>query len=443
VAVEANPTCNSSGTELEGDAYNSDLLSYRGKRESFYLHFASLWPGTLLDPYDLLEVYSLPATEIATISQAAAAIGRIYERTATLLRTVPDEALLQMGLSPETVSISRLQIPGMPDSVIGRLDLVKTADGYKMLEFNADNPGLLVETFPINAKVCEASGKTNPNQQGEAALNGALQGAISAGLTYVGKTNGEQANIVFTCRSTYQRDQDITRYLMGLLALPTGIQKQYVPIELLRADEKGLYDPTGNRIDILYRFHPLQLFCGEMFRDYEDENAGAYEGALLFDLVSKRRLAIINPPSAFLLGSKAVQSLVWGLFQLGLYFTSEERFLIEQYFLPTYMDPVFCDEPYVVKPVLGSEGDTVTIIDPKKGQVFRSNTSTYLEQPMVYQKYLELPRVQLMTEDGMQSLRLLTSCFLIDGQPVGISLRAGAVITDFSWWSVPVCVVPS
>lgn len=443
MAQEANTTCNSSETEFEDDAYNPDLLSYRGRRESIYLHFASLWPGTLLDPYDLLEVYSLPATEIAAITQAAAAIGRIYQRTATLLRTVPDEALLQMGLSPETVKISRLQIPGMPDSVIGRLDLVKTADGYKMLEFNSDNPGLLVETFPINAKVCQASGKTNPNQQGEAALIGALHGAISAGLTYVGKTNGEQANIVFTCRLNYQRDQDITRYLMGLLALPTGIQKQFVPIELLRADEQGLYDPNDNQIDVLYRFHPLQLFCGEMFRDYEDENAGVYDGALLFDLVARRRLAIINPPSAFLIGNKAVQSIIWGLFEMGLYFTAEERFLIEQYFLPTYMDPVFCDEPYVVKPVFGSEGDTITIIDPKKGQVFRSNTSTYLEQPMVYQKYVELPRVEMMTEDGPRSLRLLTSCFLINGQPVGVSVRAGEGTTDFSWWSVPVCVDPS
>ncbi|HXM33783.1 MAG TPA: glutathionylspermidine synthase family protein, partial [Pyrinomonadaceae bacterium] len=130
------------------------------------------------------------------------------------------------------------------------------------------------------------------------------------------------------------------------------------------------------------------------------------------------------------------------LFELGVYFNPEERFLIEQYFLPTYMHPVFSDEPYVIKPVYGSEGDTLTIIDPRRGEVYRSNTSTYLEQPMVYQKYVELPRVQLMTEDGMRSLRLLTSCFLINGQPVGISVRAGEAITDFSWWSVPICVVP-
>jgi glutathionylspermidine synthase len=438
--VEVNLTNESLKVNFEYDASASDLLSYKIRRERFYLDCLSLWPGTLLDCNDLLDAYALPSREIAAITQAAAAIDRIYQRTAKLLRTVPDDVLLQMGLSPETVNISRLQIPGMPNTVIGRLDFVKTADGYRMLEFNADNPGLLIETFPINAKVCKESGKIDPNQQGEAALIEALQEAISAGLAYVGKTRGKRANMVFTCRSTYLRDLDITQYLMGLIDLPGGIQKQYVPIEFLRADEQGLYDPNGNQIDVLYRFHPLQFFCGSMFRNHGDDTAGMYDGALLYDLVLKHKLAIINPPSALMIENKAVQAVIWGLSETESYFTPQERCLIQQHFLPTYMDPVFCDEPYVVKPVYGSEGDTVTIIDPKKGDLFRTNTSTYLDQPMVYQKYEELPRVELMTEHGMQSLSLLTSCFLINGEPVGITVRAGEAVTDYSWRSVPVCV---
>ena len=436
--MELDLTNRSLEANFEYDASTSDLLSYKIRRERFYLDCLSLWPGTLLDCNDLLDVYTLPSTEIAAITQAAAAIDRIYQRTANLLRTVPDEVLLQMGLRPETVNISRLQIPGMPDTVIGRLDLVKTTDGYRMLEFNADNPGLLVETFPMNAKVCNESGKINPNQQGEAAIIGALQDAIAAGLSYVGKTRGERANIVFTCRSTYLRDLDITQYLMGLLALPECIQKQYVPLELLRADEQSLYDPNGNRIDLVYRFHPLQFFSGGMFGDHEGD--GTYDGTLLYDLVLRHKLAIINPPSAFMIENKAVQAIIWGLSESDSYFTAAERRLIQRHFLPTYMDPVFSGEPYVVKPVYGSEGDTITIVDPRKGDVFRTNTSTYLDQPMVYQKYMELPKVELMTEHGMQSLSLLISCFLINGRPVGITARAGEAVTDFSWRSVPVCV---
>ena len=153
--MEVNLTNKSLEANFEYDASASDLLSYKIRRERSYLDCPSLWPGTLLDCNDLLDVYALPSREIAAITQAAAAIDRIYQRTAKLLRTVPDDVLLQMGLSPETLNISRLQIPGMPDTVIGRLDFVRTADGYRMLEFNADNPGLLIETFPINAKACK------------------------------------------------------------------------------------------------------------------------------------------------------------------------------------------------------------------------------------------------------------------------------------------------
>jgi glutathionylspermidine synthase len=421
---------------------SNDLVGYRERGEHLYLRFAGQWPGTLLGPYDLLDVHPLPSAEITAITHAAEAIARILKRTATLLRTVSDEALLQMGLPQETLDFSRTQIAGMPDTVIGRLDLVRTADGYKMLEFNADTPGLLIETFAINAKVCDELGKVNPNRHGEAALTAALKKAIRAGLAYVGKSDSEQANLVFTACATYLRDQDITRYLMGLLDLPPSVRKQYVPIESLRADEKGLYDLDGNQIDVLYRFYPTQFFCGKMFQDNKGGNTDMHDGSLLFDLVLRRRLAIINPPSAFLLGSKAVQSIIWGLYQVGMYFDAEEQVLIERYFLPTYMDPLFSNEPYVVKPVYGSDGDTVTVVN-SKGQVFKTNTSTYLEQPMVYQKYVELPRVEMMTEDGPRSLRLLTSCFLINGQPVGVSVRAGEGTTDFSWWSVPVCVDPS
>ena len=406
------------------------------------MRFAHVWPATLLDAYDLLEVYPLSHVEIKAITQATQAIANIYARTAALLRTVPDEALLQMGLPRETLNLARMQIAGMPDTVIGRLDLAKTPDGYKMLEFNSDTPGMLIEAFPINAKVCEESGRINPNRDGESTLIAGLKSAIRAGLAYVGKTPGEQANVVFASCSTYKRDSEITRYLMSLLDFPENVQERYVNIESLSSDKYGLYDPDGNKIDVLFRFYPIQFLARKMFPDHRDQSV-KHDGQILFDLISRHRLAFINPPSAFLLECKATQVVIWGLHETGEYFNAEERSLIERYFLPTYMDPGFGDERHVVKPVYGSEGDTVTIVDPKLGEVSGNNSSTYLEQPMVYQKYVDLPLVEMMTEDGTQSLRLLTSCFLINGRALGICLRAGSVITDYSWWYVPVCAADS
>jgi len=354
----------------------------------------------------------------------AAAISRVHQRTATLLQTVPDDTLLQMGLPPATLDLSRLQIKGMCDCVIGRLDLVKVNHDYKLLEFNADTPGMVIETFPINAAVCDVAEQVDPNAEGKFAIAAALENAIRAGLSYVGKSSDQPANVVFAAHSTYERDKDVTNYLMNLIDLPAHVQKQYVSLEELRADEDGLYDPAGNVIDVLYRFQPLQFFCATSF---------------VSDLVLQTKLAIINPPGAFVLSNKAVQAIVWNLFELGKYFTDEEQSLIERHFLPTYMDPVFSDR-YVVKPVYGDDGDSITIMDGEQRVLSRSSTSTYMDQPMVYQEYVELPRVELMTENGMQSLRMLTSCFLIDEKPIGICLRAGESITDFNWWYLPVCV---
>jgi glutathionylspermidine synthase len=424
---------------VEHNTSSRDLTSYRSRREYFFEQFGIRWPGTLLEPFDLLELYPLSTTEISAIYRAGLAISRIYKRIATVLRTVSDDTLLQMGLPARTLALARLQISGMCDCVIGRLDLALTADGYKLLEFNADTPGMVVESFPVNAAVCELAGRVDPNSEGEAALRHAIECSISAGLAHVLKKPGQFGNVVFTSYATCERDQDITNYLMGLPRLPPSVQKQFVPLQELRADEDGFYDSEGSRIDVLFRFFPLQFFSARTFKPRRNAPEAMLNGTLLFDLISQRKLAIVNPPAAFLLGNKAIQSVVWGLYERREYFNHSERDVIEQYFLPTYMDAML-NGTYVVKPVYGDEGDSITIRDGNKRVLLRSNNSTYTNQPMVYQKYLELPQVRLMTEDGIESLQILTSCFLIDGKPIGICLRAGRGITDFSWWYLPVCI---
>ena len=123
-----------------------------------------------------------------------------------------------------------------------------------------------------------------------------------------------------------------------------------------------------------------------------------------------------------------------------MFFDTRQRSLIEKYMLPTYMDPVFREKQYVVKPVYGGQGDTVTIVAPQKNEILKSFGSTYADQIMVYQEYVEIPQMEAMTEDGPRLLSILTSCFLIGGKGMGIVLRAGRGITDESWWFVPVCM---
>jgi glutathionylspermidine synthase len=59
---------------------------------------------------------------------------------------------------------------------------------------------------------------------------------------------------------------------------------------------------------------------------------------------------------------------------------------------------------------------------------------------MVYQKYVELPQIRRMTEGGPRDLHLVASCFVVNGEPGGICVRAGGIITDESAWYLPLCV---
>jgi glutathionylspermidine synthase len=416
---------------------DAPISDYRLARQEFFVRHGARWPGTLADAFDILAPERLTRAETCEILLAAAGLARIYELAARLLHRLPDRALLEMGVPTHLLPTARCTIPGMPDCVIGRFDLARTERGYKLLEFNADVPGLLVEAFPINAQICLDLGKDDPNEYLEQVLIQALAGAVQAGLEYVGKPGGDQANVVVTCEGHCRRDRDLANYLCGLIkAFPV----QYAPIRSLGIDAQGIYDPSGKRIDVLYRVFPLRFIRNELFRQ-QGTPLNPEMGGMVLQLVEQRRLAIINPPFSFLLESKALQAVIWNLFELGLYFAEKERRLIEQYMLPTYLDPLPGTAAQVMKPVYGAEGDTVKVITADDRVICQAPCTSYSDQIMVYQKHVELPALDMMTEYGQRTLQVVTSCFLISGKPAGICMRAGGPITDDSAWVLPVCIL--
>jgi glutathionylspermidine synthase len=228
-------------------------------------------------------------------------------------------------------------------------------------------------------------------------------------------------------------------YVCGLMG---SFSARYAPIESLAIDADGLYDPCGNRIDVLYRIFPLQLFRNELFQKRGTSIPPEMGGAVL-RLVERRQLALINPPFAFLLEGKALQALIWNLSGSDIFFSEEERRLIAQYMLPIYLDPPTDDSAYVIKPTYGAEGDSVTMMAAGGMVMSQAMCTTYSDRPMVYQKHVELPAPEIMTEFGRRKLHVVTSCFLISGQPAGICMRAGDCITDDTAWVLPVCIGPA
>jgi glutathionylspermidine synthase len=158
--------------------------------------------------------------------------------------------------------------------------------------------------------------------------------------------------------------------------------------------------------------------------------------------VANGKVKLINPPGSFLCQAKSTMAAIWALHEeRHPLFSKEEHEIIEKHFLPTYVEPTpLRGSWYVQKPLWGREGGGVSIIGSGGKVVAEARTPYYFEQPRLYQKYLEMPKVTVKTWEGDYEWSLLVGSFLIGGQPAGVFLRIGSMITGNLSTFLPVTV---
>lgn len=405
---------------------------FKEKRKNFYNGITNYWADMYGQEYSLFDVHIIKDAEAKNIREAAGRVGHIFFKVCELLRKVDNETLLQMGFSLDTLDFIRMKTI-QAESVISRLDLVKTNEGYRVMEINSDTPTFIKELFQINGFICREFGLSNPNEMQEGELRNVVRQAIGEACSKFKKQ--EMPNIVFTSHSENEEDKYTVKYLQEI----AGIPSKYVPLEELRIIEgEGLLDPDGYFIDVLYR----QTFPIENLILDKDPETGEKVGLQLLDLVKQNKLEIINPPSAFLLQTKAVQAVIWGLHeQNNDYFTKDEHEWIENHFLPTYLEEdVFINQStsYVKKPCFGREGDTVEIYDGKGSKTLEDQNKSYADYLHIYQKYVDLPKTTFKTEKGEQEGHIMIGCFLLNGKPSSFGYRVGNRITDNLSYFLPV-----
>lgn len=401
------------------------------RRERFYAPLRNkFWPELYDAEYSLLDVYLMSQEEVDEIRLAAERVGKVFAKTAAMLRQADDRALWELDFPEETYRFIRMKTIA-PESVIARVDLVRTPQGYKVLEINADTPTFIKECFNINGLVCRELGVRDPNSGLEPELAQAVRSAIIDSHKYIGGPGIPY--VVFTSHGDHIEDKYTAIYLMELSGL---VNATYCPLDSLRIDENGLYDAYGRKIDVLYRqTYPIE----HLIHDRDREN-NMNVGTMLLDHVVNRKTAVVNPPSAFLLQSKGVQVVVWGLHEEGSFFTEEEHRWIEKYMLPTYFEEdwfIEDREAYVKKPCFGREGDTIEIFHPDGTLIYADKNRSYTDSAPVCQKFVELPKTIIKTTAGEKAAHLLTGCFLINGMASAIGLRAGNIITDNASYFLP------
>ncbi len=401
------------------------------QRERFYAPLRTdFWPELYNMEYALLDMYLISREEAEEIRLVTERVGKIFAKTVAMLRMADERVLWELDFPEETYKYVRMKTIG-PESVIARVDLVRTSHGYKVLEINADTPTFIKECYSINGLVCREFGVGDPNQGLEPALAEAVRAAIIDSYKYIGGTG--MPYVLFTSHGDHIEDRHTALYLLELSGL---VNAAYCPLADLRLDEKGIYDAGDRKIDVLYR----QTYPIEHLIHDRDQATNVNVGSMLLDHIVRRKVAVVNPPSAFLLQSKGVQVVIWGLHEEEAFFTAEEHAWIEQYMLPTYFEAdwfIEDREAYVKKPCFGREGDTVEIFHPDGTLMYADKNRSYTDSAPVCQKFVELPKTTIKTIEGKKEAYLLTGCFLINGQASAIGFRAGNLISDNATYYLP------
>ncbi len=395
-------------------------------RNEFYQQIPNFWDRLYGGEYALFDCYEITQTEIDLIKCATREAYYIFKKVNYLLRSAPDETLLELGF-PEN-SLNFLRLSTFPyETVIGRFDFVMTIDGPKILEFNSDTPTFIRELFEVNGIVCPQFHLHNPNHGLEDELGKAIRNSIFHCANLLGVKR--HPYVIFTAHEEDFEDRETMKYLMKIAKIKDAVFLPLRDIQVVsEGQDRGVYDLEGKKVDIVYRHtYPLEMLL-------EDVTADHYPiGMEFMKLVKQKKVAMLNPVSAFLMQSKAVIALIWGMYeQRHPFFSEKELDVIQNYFLPTYLDEELffqTAEKYVSKPVFGREGNTIEVKQNGK-TLFSQQEKAYDQYVKIYQKYVDLPVSMINTEQGKKEAHLLIGSFIVNEKPSAIGIRAGAKITD-------------
>ncbi|WP_078548453.1 glutathionylspermidine synthase family protein [Litchfieldia alkalitelluris] len=411
-----------------------NVLEHLKKRNYFYSKLPDFWANLYGTEYGLYDIQTVNDEFVFETREFAKKAGHLFFKTAQLLQsnTITDDTFLQMGYPKETISFLRQRKSPFP-TIIGRFDSVIVDGKHKLLEFNADTPTFIYELFKVNGLLCQEFGLNNPNELEEERLRTAINRALSSAIDNMEKDS--LPNIVFTSHEDNIEDKNTVLYLQKLTQYPS----KYVPLDQLRIVKgEALLDPDNQVINILYR----QTFPIESLIKDQDPTTHEKVGEQLLELVNQNKLLILNPPSAFLLQNKAIMSVIWGLHEeASPFFSEEEHKWIEDYFLPTYLEPdqfIKDKVKYVKKPVFGREGDTIEIFDESGEKVEEDKNKSYTDYIPVYQKFVELPTTTYKTENGVKEGHMMIGTFLLNGAPSAFGFRVGDQITNNLSYFLPV-----
>jgi glutathionylspermidine synthase len=436
-SLDSSEVAKGSARAMSTRSASDAIFRYRERRQRFFDLYRRRWPGTLNEPFDILDPRPVQRGDMEDIRRAARAVVGLYQQISYILRKIPKAHFYNLGLPEEAAFLAGIGAP-INDLLLARLDFVQSKQGPKLLECNFDTPGLIVETFAINRLACKEIGATDPNASARGALSQCLHQAVESSAKHLAKPISE-CRVRICARSQYARDVDSAWYIVRALKQKQLINVDYVPLEQIQTDDDGLYDSRGHKIDMLVRLYPLYEFC-RWGIPHRKNPRRTLDHRMLYEFFKRKQLVMMNTTFAAVLETKAIQALIWKLYESNTFFRRRNRQIIQRYFLKTTLERPHDLEQVIMKPMYGRGGSNVILSDTRGNIWEKGRTSHNREDRCVYQEYIEPPAVVTMTEAGVQTLRVIVSAWVIDGRHAGICYRTGHGITDAAWWMSPIYI---
>jgi glutathionylspermidine synthase len=337
--------------------------------------------------------YRFTADQIDELESATAAL---YQLCLQAGQHVIDHGLLPRFGVPEHVVplIERAWEEEPPALNHGRFDL-----GYdgrnppKMFEYNCDTPTALFE-----AAVAQWSWKEEvlPDDDQFNSLHDKLIAkwrdigpCLRSELVHFSHVDDRAGEDTLTV--TYLRD----------LAEQAGLRSQPIFIQDIGWDarRRRFVDLDGRPIDVLFHLYPWEWLVNEEF--------GRHVGDC-YD-----QMQWIEPVWKMLWSNKALLAVLWQLFP------------DHPNLLPAHFEPH--GTSYVRKPLLGREGANLTVV--RDGRTVVETGGNYGREGYIYQQLYELL--------DCNGVRPVIGSWTVDGEPAGIGIREGGLVTGNTGQFVP------
>ena len=349
------------------------------------------------------------------LGYATRVLGRAVRRVLAHLRGRP-ELLGVLGV-PETLApLCVAADSGDEWSFLSRFDWAWTADGrWKLLEINSDTPAGLWETGSIEREVAKVHRGVAPLSRGFwPALVESWRRSVERALGQGAAGRRLCVGLVGAVGSPEDADQLRAHARAAGLALPRASLATGRPEDLTVGG--GTVRLGGRRIDVLFRYYPLDWLAGPRW-------------APLLDAVTRGSIALLPDAQALIPQSKAFLALLWELEGQG-FFPPAEAAAVTRYVACTSLGPErFGRRPYVVKPYLEREGLGVRF----SGEIAPRELGRLVKGPVVCQERVAVTRARVPVATGRgwrrEARHLIFGVFLAGSDVAGIYTRAGSRIT--------------